>query len=476
MKLSQLCGETFDPDPEILGLTADSRNVEKGFLFAALRGVNADGSAFIAQAEKNGAAAVLGDADTRAHVPVVTDPIPRQRFAKIAARFYPKQPAFIAGITGTNGKTSTARFAAQLWSMLKAKSGSIGTLGADSEGYSTPLRHTTPGPVELHKILDRMKDAGTTHLAMEVSSHGLSQHRADGVRFSIAAFTNLTQDHLDFHANFSDYFSAKKRLFDDLLPEDGIAVVNADGAGASEVCDLLKERGIKTLTTGKAGHSLTIKSSRAVPNGLAVEVYADEKYYSITLPLVGSFQVENALLATGVAIASGFKSSDVIPLLEKLKGVPGRMEHVADANGASVYVDYAHTPAAVEMAIQSLRPHFHGQLVLILGAGGERDQEKRSLMGKAALAADHVIVTDDNPRHEDPAAIRRQLIAGVPNAKEIADRAEAIQFGVSQLKKGDVLLVAGKGHEEGQIYGDEVRAFNDGDVVRESVNRFSRGG
>ena len=476
MKLSELSGEAFDPDPEILGLTADSREVEKGFLFAALPGTEMDGARFIPQAEEKGAAAVLGAPTVTAGVPIVRDAAPRHRLAVMASRFYAGQPAVIAGVTGTNGKTSTARFAAQLWSMLGEQAGSIGTLGAEAPGFSVKLQHTTPEPVTLHKTLSAMAQSGATHLAMEISSHAIEQSRADGVAFSIAAFTNITQDHLDFHAGFTDYFNAKKRLFSDLLPQDGVAVVNADGEGAEGVCDLLVKRGVKTLTTGAKGETLKLTSCEPHPGGLKLAVETNSDEISVDLPLIGGFQAENALLAAGVVAASDFDLKGVIPLLRNLSGAPGRMEHVADANSGAVYVDYAHTPDAIETAIAAIRPHTDGRLIIILGAGGDRDKEKRPLMGKAASGADVVIVTDDNPRNEDPAEIRAQVSSGVKEATEIGDRAEAIAHGVALLAPGDVLLIAGKGHETGQTVGGQTVAFNDGDVARAEADRLKRGG
>ena len=476
MKLSELSGEAFDPDPDILGLTADSREIEKGFLFAALPGTAMDGARFIPQAEKNGAVAVLGAPTVTAGVPIVRDAEPRHRLAIMASRFYSGQPSVIAGVTGTNGKTSTARFAAQLWSMLGEQAGSIGTLGAEAPGFSVKLQHTTPEPVTLHKTLSGMTKAGATHLAMEISSHAIAQSRADSVAFSIAAFTNITQDHLDFHADFTDYFNAKKRLFTELLPQDGIAVVNADGEGAEEVCALLAERGVKTMTTGAKGEAITMFGCEPHAGGLKLILKVNADEINIDLPLIGGFQAENALLAAGVVAASGFEAEDVIPFLRKLTGAPGRMEHVVDANGGAVYVDYAHTPDAIKTAIDAIRPHTEGRLIVIIGAGGDRDKEKRSLMGAAAAGADVVIVTDDNPRNENPAEIRAQVLSGAKGATEIGDRAEAIAHGVAMLTPGDVLLIAGKGHETGQTVGGETLAFNDGDVACAEADRLKRGG
>ncbi len=478
MKLSALAGETFSNDPEIAGLTADSRAVRRGYLFAALPGAIADGAKFIPQAEKNGAAAILARPGVRSRLPIVIDPEPRRRLSRVAAKFFPRQPKMIAGITGTNGKTSTASFVAEIWAMLGKQSGSLGTLGAKGKNFSRKLVHTTPDPVTLHSVLDEMAGAGISHLAMEVSSHGLAQDRADGVKFSIAAFTNITQDHLDYHCTAENYFAAKQRLFQTLLPDDGVVVVNTDGEGAAAIIEIADARDLRVMTTGSTGDDLKLVSATPQPSGLDIKIIARGVSYSLRLPLIGGFQAENALLAAGIVIASGEPVEKVLPLLEKLSGVPGRMQHVAginfDAGSAGIYVDYAHTPDAVETALLGVRPHAKGQVIAIIGAGGDRDKAKRSLMGKAAaLYADAVIVTDDNPRTEDPAMIRQQILKGCPEAAEIGDRGQAIAAGVAQLSAGDVLLIAGKGHETGQQVGVEVLSFSDEEAaMAAALNRM----
>ncbi len=462
MKLSALADELFEPDPEITGITPDSRAVRKGFLFAALPGAKADGAGFIPQAEEHGAAAVLARPGARTRLPLVEDEEPRRRLSQIAARFHPRQPGFVAGVTGTNGKTSTAVFTSALWSMLGEKAGSIGTLGARAPGFDRPLVHTTPEPVMLHETLDAMADAGVTHLAMEVSSHALAHFRADGVRFSAAAFTNLTQDHLDFHETLEAYFEAKLRLFLDLLPTTGAAVVNMDGERSADVAAAAHRRGARVITTGRRGETLHIRSLTPKTSGLDLEVEARAHVYRLSLPLIGAFQAENALLAAGLVIASGRPAGEVTPLLERLPGVPGRMQFAAEVRGAGVFVDYAHTPDAVATALRAIRPHAQGRVIAIIGAGGDRDRAKRPLMGKAAAAgADHVIVTDDNPRSEDPAAIRREILQGCPDARDIGGRADAIAAGVGLLQPGDVLLIAGKGHETGQTIGGVTHPIDD---------------
>lgn len=475
MKLSALAAAPCNPDPDVTGLTPDSRAVRKGFLFAALPGAAADGAQFIPQAEKAGAVAVLARPGAKTRLALIEDDEPRRRLAAMAARFYPRQPGFVAGVTGTNGKTSTAIFAAALWSMLGVTAGSVGTLGASASRYHKKLEHTTPEPVTLHETIDAMAGVGVTHLAMEVSSHALAQHRADGVRFAAAAFTNVTQDHLDFHGGFAEYFRAKQRLFAELLPTSATAVVNTDGEGADEVAALASSRGLRVLTTGGRGSDLRLLSLAPTPGGLDLVVEASGARRSLRLPLIGAFQAENALLAAGIVVASGRAPGDVLPLLERLPGVPGRMQHAADVGGAGVYVDYAHTPDAVATALAAIRPHAEGRIVVIIGAGGDRDRAKRPLMGAAAASgADYVVVTDDNPRTEDAAAIRREVLAGCPRAEEIGDRAEAIARGVAMLKKGDVLLIAGKGHETGQIVGKATLPFDDVAVARQAATGAPR--
>ena len=462
MKLSALAAEPFDPDPDISGITPDSRAVREGYLFAALPGAKADGEAFIPQAEKQGAAAVLARPGAKTRLPLVADEEPRRRLSHMAARFHPGQPRMIAGVTGTNGKTSTAVFAAALWALLGENSGSLGTLGAKAAGFERALGHTTPEPVTLHETLDAMAKAGVTHLAMEVSSHALAQFRADGVRLSAAAFTNLTQDHLDFHKDLDAYFAAKLRLFLDLLPADGTAVVNMDGARAGEVAAAASRRKLKLLTTGRRGLNVRLLKSAPTPHGLDIDIEADGRVRPLALPLIGAFQAENALLAAGIVMASGFGPDRVLPLIDRLPGVPGRMQHAASIKGAGVFVDYAHTPDAVATALAAIRPHAQGRVIAIIGAGGDRDRTKRPLMGRAAAAgAEVIIVTDDNPRTANRAAIRREGRAGCPAAREIGDRAEAIAAGVALLRRGDVLLIAGKGHETGQTIGAVTYPFDD---------------
>ncbi len=453
---------------EFRGIAADSRDIRPGFLFAALPGTRTDGARFIADAVARGATAVMGapDAahDARAHnVVFIADANPRLRLAQMAAEFYPAQPETIAAVTGTNGKTSVASFLRQIWTALGEKAASIGTLGIDSPSGHVALGYTTPDPVRLHSELAGLKEAGVSHAAMEASSHGLDQYRLDGVKISAAGFTNITRDHMDYHPDFAHYFTAKKRLFADLLPEGGVAVVNADAEHADEVIAAARARHARVLTVGAAGEALRLMLRVPHAHGQELAVRHEGRDYPVQLPLAGEFQASNALVAAGLAIGLGADAGKVFAALEHLKGAPGRLECVAFAkSGAAIYVDYAHTPDAIETILKALRPHVTGRLVILFGCGGDRDRGKRPLMAKAACQfADVAILTDDNPRSEDPAAIRAEAKAGCPSAIEIADRSEAIRTGIQMLEAGDVLVLAGKGHEEGQIVGKTVLPFSD---------------
>ena len=481
MKLSALTGKPHDIDPDITGLTADSRAVKPGFLFAALKGVASDGADFIPQAINAGAVAILEQGDkTVAEFPSnvirIIDSEPRKKMAQLCARFYPEHPDFIAGITGTNGKTSTAQIASQIWALLGVNGGSIGTLGAQVLGRTgqalhLEIGHTTPDPVTLHNALQQTSRAGCAHMAMEVSSHGLAQFRCDGIKFNAGAFTNITQDHLDYHKNFSDYFSAKKRLFADLLDRDGPAIINSDGAGSDVLYAELSGSNIKTITTGFRGENIKLLKVVPAANGLEVQVQFDGTIYDTSLPLIGAFQAENVMLACAIIMQSGYSASKIIEVLPEVRGVPGRMMLAGQASGGAIYVDYAHTPDAISMALKAVRPHVAGRLIAIIGAGGDRDRTKRSLMGKAAMEnADIVILADDNPRSENPDLIRGEIMEGAPSAINIGDRAKAIEAGVEILGQGDVLMVLGKGHETGQTIGDQTHPFEDAKVVAELVN------
>ena len=453
---------------EYRGIAADSRDVRPGFLFAALPGTKTDGARFIADAVGRGAVAVLGAPEAAelasAHgVAFVSDANPRKRLALIAAEYFAEQPREIAAVTGTNGKTSVASCLRQIWAQLGYEAASLGTLGIDAPSGHLALGHTTPDPVQLHMQLSRLKREGIEHLAIEASSHGLDQYRLDGVRISVAGFTNITRDHLDYHADFEHYFSAKMRLFSELLTPGGVAVINADAPHAQEVIAIARKRALPVLTVGEKGDAIRILSREPQMSGQKIQLRCEGRDTAVDLPLVGEFQVSNALIAAGLAIGSGESAIRVFAALESLKGAPGRMELVAFAkSGAPIYVDYAHTPDAMETVLAALRPHVKNQLMIVFGCGGERDSGKRPLMGAAACKfADVAIVTDDNPRGEDPASIRREALKGCPGAQEIGDRRMAIRSGIEMLRAGDALILAGKGHEEGQIVGTEVLPFSE---------------
>ena len=459
---------------EISGIAADSREVRPGYLFAALSGTRRDGAEYIEDAIRHGAVAVLAEPRAevrRRDIPVLTDANPRRRLAFMAARFYGAQPAVIAAVTGTNGKTSVASFTRQIWTALGHKAASLGTLGVFGPGIDLPLGHTTPDPVVLHRMLAEIKHHGIEHLALEASSHGLDQHRLDAVELMAAGFTNLTRDHFDYHPTMEGYLAAKLRLFDALLRPGGTAVVNADDPVLPAIEAVCRGRGHRLMTFGRDGKELQIVA--VIPHARGQHLTADVlgRRIDIDLPLVGSFQAGNVLCALGLVIACGGDADRAIAALPRLDGVPGRMQLVAThPQGAPVFVDYAHTPDALETVLRGLRPHTERRLSVVFGCGGDRDRGKRPLMGRiAAELADRVIVTDDNPRSEDPASIRQAILAASPGAIEIGDRAAAIQAGVAGLRAGDVLVLAGKGHERGQIIGSEVRPFDDAEVARAAV-------
>jgi len=454
--------DVIDGELDIAGLTCDSRAVRPGFLFAALVGARVDGRDFIDTAIAQGAVAVLAPVGTRADVAVIEDANVRQRFARMAANFYGAQPAHVAAITGTNGKTSTASFLRQIWQRLGYKGASVGTLGVHGTGFDEPGALTTPDPVQLHETLSRLADAGVDHVAMEASSHGLEQFRLDGVRLQAAGFTNISRDHLDYHGTMRAYLAAKLRLFSQVVTEGGAAVINADSPEGQEVAAVALKRGLRVLTFGRGGRDIQLKGQVAHGDGQMLSLLINDTPFEINLPLAGSFQAENALCALGLALAMGADAQAAAMALEHLDGVPGRLQKVGDFGGASVYVDYAHTPDALQTVLQALRPHAQGKLHVMFGCGGDRDAGKRAQMGAiAAKLADRVIVTDDNPRSEDPAGIRGEIMKTCPGALETGDRHEAIRAAVKGLQDGDVLVLAGKGHEQGQIVGDEVRPFDD---------------
>ena len=469
----QLAAEPALLETEIAGLTSDSRKVAPGFLFAALPGSKADGRHFIADALARGAAAVLADAETPGPGPFVRDRNPRRRLALMAARFYARQPATVVAVTGTSGKTSTASYCQQIWAKLGMRSASIGTLGIRGAGVDRYGALTTPDPVALHADLAALAKAGVTHLAMEASSHGLDQYRLDGVKLSAAGFTNLARDHLDYHATIESYRAAKWRLFGDLLPEGAGAVLNADSPEFPALRHLCAQRGHALLPYGRATPAarLQLQNVDPQPGRLFLSFRYRDEAYRAEVALAGTFQAWNVLCALGLVLATGAPPGEAAAALGALKGAPGRMELAArHPNGAPIYVDYAHKPDALEAVLTEVRPQVKGKLAVVFGCGGDRDRGKRPIMGGIAVKfADRVYVTDDNPRSEPPAAIRKEILAAAPGAVEIGDRAEAIAAAVGALAPGDVLIIAGKGHEPGQIVGDKVLPFDDMDVARKAA-------
>jgi UDP-N-acetylmuramoyl-L-alanyl-D-glutamate--2,6-diaminopimelate ligase len=477
MRLCDLFGDdaTIEPQAEavvVTGLAVDSRAVKPGDVFFALAGSKTDGSRFIESAIASGAVAIAGDHAPQGErrVPFVVTPNPRRALALAAARFYPRQPQTIAAVTGTSGKTSVAAFTRQIWQRLGHDSASIGTIGLVSPKRTVYGSLTTPDPIALHRQLDEIAGDGVTHLAFEASSHGLDQYRLDGVRVAAGGFTNLTRDHMDYHPDVAHYLAAKLRLFRDLVVDGGAAVISADHDCSQEVIDAARERGLRIVAVGRnadrAGEG--IRLAAASIDGFAQRLVLEHcgRRHSIKLPLVGEFQIENALVAAGLAIGTGSAPEAVFENLRHLEGAKGRLERVGEYNGAPIFVDYAHKPDALAKALQALRPYAKRKLVVIFGAGGDRDAGKRPLMGAIAVEnADHVIVTDDNPRSENPQAIRAAILGAARGAKDIGDRAEAIRAGIAGLQPGDALLIAGKGHETGQIVGDKTLPFSDHDAV-----------
>ena len=475
VKYSAVIGER-----EIVGLTCDSRQVKPGYLFAALPGSQVDGRNFIANAVASGAVAVLAEDDLdRLSVPnnvaLIPSSNPRKQYAQVAARFFETQPGMVAAITGTNGKTSSAGFLRQIWASLGFRAASAGTLGVELDGFQDGdapdlqfgFNLTTPDSVDLHRSLHELTAHNVQHLAIEASSHGLDQYRLDGLRISAAAFTNLTRDHLDYHGDFDAYLKAKIRLFSELLIDGGIGVINADDPYAEVFRQACRARGVRMFDYGLRATELRLLSVSPHAHGQQMNVSILGEEHQIDLPLTGEFQAMNALCALALAIGMEADRDLSIRALATLQGAPGRMQLAGVCeNGASVYVDYAHTPDALGSVLRGLRPHTDGRLHVVFGCGGDRDSGKRLDMGKAAAKfADCVTVTDDNPRGENPALIRQAALKGCPDAMEIGDRRTAITEAINQLAAGDLLVIAGKGHESGQILGDQVLPFNDVSVV-----------
>ncbi len=464
------------PDVEIKGLAIDSRKIKPGYLFGALPGFQVDGRNFIGQAVERGAVAVLAGTgteleDSHKAVALATSDNPRHAIAVMAARFYGAQPAEIAAVTGTNGKTSVATFTRQIWQQLGYEAASLGTLGVEPERPNAPAALTTPDPVELQRCLAELARDGFNRLAMEASSHGLDQSRLDGVAVTAAAFTNLSRDHLDYHGDMEHYFAAKCRLFDSLMPPGGTAVLNADIPEFARLTEICVSRKLNVLSYGEKGRDIKLleRTPTAAGQDLKLEIFGTA--HQVSFPVAGSFQAWNLLAALGLVISGGVTAEDALSAVPALSGVPGRVEYVGDSpKGGAIYVDFAHTPDALETVLTALRPHCEARLWVIAGCGGDRDPGKRPMMGEISeRLADVAIITDDNPRSEEPAAIRAAMMAAAPSGREIGDRREAIFTAVREMTEGDLLVIAGKGHESGQKIGDIVHPFDDRDVAREAI-------
>jgi UDP-N-acetylmuramoyl-L-alanyl-D-glutamate--2,6-diaminopimelate ligase len=455
---------------ELTGVSADSRTLKAGELFVAMAGTKDDGLRFVGSALANGAAAVMAERVPSMPLPAGVAFVKvhdvRRALAVAAACFFPGQPEVVVAVTGTSGKTSAVVFTRQIWAALGHGAASIGTIGLVSAKREVYGSLTTPDPVALHRTLDSLADEGVTHLAMEASSHGLDQRRLDAVRIAAGAFTNISRDHLDYHPTMAGYLAAKLRLFAELIEPHGAAVINVDHAHADEVVACAKQRRLRLLTVGRRGAGIRLVESAIVGFAQTFHAVHAGNDYKVCLPLVGDFQIENALIAAGLAIATGEEPNAVFAALTQLKGAKGRLELVGERDGASIFVDYAHKPDALAKALDALRPYVSGRLIVVFGAGGDRDPGKRPIMGQiAAEKADRVIVTDDNPRSEPAAAIRAAILKAAPGAVEIGDRDEAIHAAIAELRRGDVLLIAGKGHETGQIIGQQVFPFSDHETV-----------
>ena len=483
MKISDLAGpETNDLGAaaaiDATGIASDSRKVKPGDLFVALSGTKADGSAFIADAVARGAAAVVVAEGVKVEmsVPVIAVAEPRRFLALAAARFYGRQPETMVAVTGTAGKTSVASFTRQIWEQAGHPAAMIGTTGVIAPGRNDYGSLTTPDPVSLHALLAELADAGVTHAAMEASSHGLDQSRLDGVRLSAGAFTNLGRDHMDYHPTVEHYMASKMRLFDTLLPKGAPAVIYADDEWSGAAIEAARKAGLEVRTVGRKGDYLTLKRVEHFRHKQTAEIHAGGDIHEVHIPLAGDFQVANALVAAGLAMSTGVSASLAMAALEKLIGASGRLELVGHArNGALAYVDYAHKPDALENVLTSVRPFTTGRVIVVFGCGGDRDKGKRPIMGEIATRlADVVIVTDDNPRSEVPEVIRSEIMAAAKGATEIGDRAKAIRNAVGMLQSGDTLIVAGKGHEEGQTVGSVTLPFSDHAELGKALEELDR--
>ena len=468
MLLGDLAG--IDSDSEVTGFALDHRKVAPGNVFGAFRGARFNGEDFIAEAVNRGAAAVVARPEAKVEgVPHLAADEPRKMFAELAARFFAPYPDTIVAVTGTNGKTSTVELTRQLWRMAGHRSASIGTLGVTTADDQVTTGLTSPDIVTFLSNMAGMKRMGISHVAYEASSHGLDQYRAEGIPVKAAAFTNFSRDHLDYHPSMDAYFAAKMRLFDEVVAADGAAIIWTGDAKSKEVIEHAKRRGLKLITVGPGAESIELVSRQSTPLGQQLVLRHAGKEHKLSLPLIGAYQMNNVLTAAGLVLATGGEWATTLSGMARVSPVRGRLERaVISRAGTPVYVDYAHTPDAVQAAIEALRPHVEGRLITVLGAGGDRDHGKRPEMGAvAARLSDVVIVTDDNPRSENPETIRKAVLAGAPGAMEVGDRRAAIAEAIAMAKSGDVVLVAGKGHEQGQIIGDRVLPFDDVTVARE---------
>jgi UDP-N-acetylmuramoyl-L-alanyl-D-glutamate--2,6-diaminopimelate ligase len=458
---------------QIAGIAADSRQVRPGFAFFALPGAKADGLGYAREAQARGAVAIVAhrlDPSVELSVPAVVVADVRRALSVAAAIFHPRQPATIAAVTGTSGKTSVAAFTRQIWAGLGHSAAAIGTTGVVTPAGEAYGQLTTPDPVTLHRTLDQLAGQGVTHLVLEASSHGLDQRRLDGVRLRAGAFTNLSRDHLDYHATLGDYLKAKLRLFESLLAPGQAAVIDVDGEYGRRVAAACKTRGLRVMETGRGGADLRLVRIEPREDGARLTLDVQGRRRTADLPLAGDFMASNALVAAGLCMATGSEAEAVLAGVASLKGAPGRLERIGARRGAPIFVDYAHKPDALEKVLRALRPLARRRLVVVFGCGGDRDPGKRPIMGAIAVReADAVIVTDDNPRSENPAAIRAAILAAAPGAREIGDRRTAIIEAVRALEAGDVLVVAGKGHETGQIVGDRTLPFSDQEEIRRAI-------
>tara|TARA_B100000586_G_scaffold219954_1_gene166962 strand:- start:926 stop:2359 length:1434 start_codon:yes stop_codon:yes gene_type:complete len=473
----QKIDEKQKTDLNITGVTCDSREVKDGFIFVAINGEVDRGENYIPEAIEKGAKAIVASSSFKGHfdekIALIKDNNPRKRLSEISALIYPKYPEIICAVTGTNGKTSTTNFLHQLWQLLNKNSSSIGTLGVINNEEIKDINNTTPDPVALHRTLSDLHNSGVSHLVLEASSHGLAQHRIDGVKVRAAGFTNISQDHLDYHKNMEDYFIAKKRLFTEILPKENYAVICVDTESGRELSSIVKKSGRGVIEIGESANSFNLRRVTPSENGMDIIFQYSGRQFSIPLKVEGYFQAMNILCAVGLAIASGEPSERVFENMQHLKPISGRLEYCGkNIKGAKIYVDYAHTPAALTAAIFSLRELTENNIILVFGCGGERDKLKRSVMGGIASEyADFVIVTDDNPRNEDPEEIRSQIINNCNDALEISDRAEAIKKGIETGKKGDSIIIAGKGHEKYQVIGQDTIPFSDQETVRNILGK-----